>query len=92
MSTNDIIYDAKCCLLGFEYYKPVGELFCDYNLKAGKIEKYYIRDYYSDGNNIFYNDIPIDYTTLKEIPDYEILGIDLAESNDLTYYNGDYLQ
>ena len=85
------LFSAKCCLLGFEYYKPIGELYCDFNIDEQKVLKYFIREYTFDGTKICYNDIPIDYNTIEEIPEYEIAGIDLSESCDLTYFDGSYI-
>lgn len=85
------LFSAKCCLLGFESYKPIGELYCDFNLDEQRILKYFIREYTFDGIKMYYNDIPIDYDTLEEIPECEIITTDLSESYDLTYFNGRYL-
>ena len=30
------LFSAKCCLLGFESYKPIGELYCDFNINEQK--------------------------------------------------------
>ena len=85
------LFSAKCCLLGFECYKPIGELYCDFNIDEQKVLKYFIREYTFDGTKIYYNDIPIDYNTVEEIPEYELAGIDLSESCDLTYFDGSYI-
>lgn len=85
------LFSAKCCLLGFESYKPIGELYCDFNIDEQKVLKYFIREYTFDGTKMYYNDIPIDYNTIEEIPEYELAGIDLSESCDLTYCDGSYI-
>ena len=85
------LFSAKCCLLGFESYEPIGELYCDFNIDEQKVLKYFIREYTFDGTKMHYNDIPIDYSTLEEIPEYEIAGIDLSESGDLTHCDRSYL-
>lgn len=74
------LFSAKCCLLGFESYKPIGELYGDFNINEQKVLKYFIREYIFDGTKMYYNDVPIDYNTVEEIPEYEITRSDLFES------------
>lgn len=90
------IYTANCNILGFEEYQPVGELFVDYSLDDMKIKNYYIREYYFE--NFFspkYNDFRIDEKSLIDVTDIEnpiVIGIDLANENDITYLYGEYIQ
>lgn len=82
------LFTAKCCLLGFEDYEPIGDLYCDYSLNTESIVKYYIRERFIDNNGYYYyNDIPIDYNTLEELD----MGIDLSLSTDITFCAGDYI-
>lgn len=74
------LFSAKCCLLGFENYKPIGELYGDFNINEQKVLKYFIREYIFDGTKMYYNDVPIDYNTVEEIPEYKIARSDLFES------------
>ena len=83
----DKLFSAKCCLLGFENYRPIGDLYCDYDLASEKILKYFIREYYVNNGYICYNDFPIDSSTVETIN----YSIDLSSDSDITYCAGEYI-
>lgn len=88
------LYTANCNTLGFENYKPVGQLMVDYSLDDLSIKNYYIREYYFENFfDVKYNDFKIDATTLVDITDYDnpvAIGIDLTNGKDITYLYGEY--
>ena len=84
------LYTGECNIIGFENYKPIGDLVVDYSFDDLKIKHYYIREWYFEDLMIpKYNDFRIDSESIIDITDLNnpiMLGIDnIAKNFDVTY-------